>query len=145
MVLRWLGCVVVIGTVSGCFNPQVKNFGFACNVNDVSPCPAGFQCINGYCDDGSGGKNPGTSGGGVDMSAPAIDMAQAQPPATFDMAHAQQSIDMAQPITSVDMAQPNPPDMLMCGGDGAHCTSYKDCCSGHCHSLTTLVCYTPGP
>jgi hypothetical protein len=143
MVLRWLVCVGLVSTLCGCFNPRVKDFGFACNVNDVDPCPAGFQCVNGYCDDGSGGRPPGGGSASVDMSlAATMDMAGAVQ--SIDMAPSNQSLDMAQPPI-IDMAQPPGPDMTppICQPIGGSCTSYKDCCSGHCHSIITPhVCYT---
>ena len=130
-----------------CWNPQVKNLGFACNANDVTPCPSGFQCINGYCDNGSGGPRGNGGGGGSGGGNARVDMT---PAATVDMSEPQQAnvdmsmmppADMAQPQSIVDMAQPAPPDMS-CRPIGASCTSYKQCCSGHCHSSTTFVCYS---
>ena len=78
--------------VSGCFSPDVKNGGFACSMTDDPPCPAGFFCVNGLCQDhpgastgadlatGTGGNGGGGGGGGgggttvVDMAHPAQDM-----------------------------------------------------------------------
>jgi hypothetical protein len=143
MALRWLVVVGLLGTFSGCFNPRVKNLGFACNATDPSPCPGGFQCLNGFCDDGSGGPRP--SGGSPDMShaAPANDLAMTPPAQSVDMAQLQTIMDLAQPQTIVDMAQAPMPDLAKptCQPLNAPCTSYKDCCSGHCHSLSTLVCF----
>jgi hypothetical protein len=130
MALRLLLCVALLGPFSGCFNPRVKNFGFACNANDVLPCPAGFQCRNGYCDDGSGGSPPG-GGTSTDMSMSVA--------TTSDMSQPQ-SRDMAQPVADMTQSIPdlaNGPDMtqVTCQVVGAPCQSHVDCCSGHCHTV----------
>src|SRR5690349_883609 len=116
MRLSWL---LLLG-LGGCWSPHVKNFGFACSPTDRNGCPVGFQCLNGYCDDGSGGANPGTSGNhAVDMSlaSAAADMAQSTAPA--DLAQASQP-DLSRPVA--DMSKPaTPPDLLTCKPDGATC------------------------
>ena len=85
--------MLVIGLAGGCFNPQVKSGGFACSMTDNPPCPQGFFCVDGLCQDHPGmssdedmatgtGGNGGGGGGGGGTSGP--DMAQAP----TDMAHA---------------------------------------------------------
>ena len=83
-------------TSVGCFSPDVKNGGFACSQTDDPPCPAGFFCVNGLCEDhpgngsdnadlstgtgGNGGSGGGGDGGGMsstDMAHPIADLAQA--------------------------------------------------------------------
>ena len=107
--------------VSGCFHPDVKNGGFACSMTDDPPCPAGFSCVNGLCQDhpgastggpdlstgtgGNGGGGGGGGGGGA-MSMP-------------DMAHP--PVDMA--MAPGDMAS------SACGMQGDDCSS-QACCSG---------------
>src|SRR5437868_4570916 len=100
--LRWLVVVCVVGAFSGCFNPRVKNLGFACAASDVNPCPAGFRCLNGYCDDGSGGAAPG---GGVGGNGGGADMTRAEPMNDLS-APAMQSMDLARPQPTTDLAQP---------------------------------------
>lgn len=92
-----------LGLSGGCFHPDVMNGGFACSQTDNPPCPSGFFCVSGLCQDhpgagggdvdlatgtggngGSGGGGGGGGGGGLstDMAHPAGDMAQS----TGDMA-----------------------------------------------------------
>jgi hypothetical protein len=51
---------------SGCYTPKLQNFGFACDSGSIKPCPDGYICRNGFCDDGSGGTPPGGTGGNGD-------------------------------------------------------------------------------
>jgi hypothetical protein len=136
--------LVPLSTVSGCWNPKVKNFGFACSAGDPNGCPTGFQCINGYCDDGSGGQRPGGGNTTVDMSQPAAteDMSDPQSQPGADMSRMAVADMARQPPPIVDMAKGPDMETPMCLPVGAHCTSYKECCSGHCHSSTTFVCFT---
>jgi hypothetical protein len=67
-----LFALALTALIAGCFAPKVKNKGFTCVVD--STCPSGFACVNGLCDDGSGGSPPapvedmamGGNGGGGD-------------------------------------------------------------------------------
>jgi len=55
--------------VAGCYSPKLTNFGFACDSQAPKPCPDGYFCRNGFCDDGSGGTPPATGGNGADDMA----------------------------------------------------------------------------
>jgi hypothetical protein len=130
--LRFLA-LLLVSMGAGCFNPQVKDLGFACSLADVDPCPVGFQCINGFCDNGSGARR-----------TPTADLSAAKP---ADMAQQQSLPDLAKPVIH-DMAKPPLPDMSLppdlmpaCVTDGNACAHSSDCCSGHCHTLSTLVCF----
>ena len=126
--VRWsvlTACLLGLGlglTGGGCFHPDVKNGGFACSQTDNPPCPSGFFCVNGLCEDhpGSGGEvdlstGPGGNGGGGGGSV------------STDMAHPTQ--DMA----GSDMAQPP-----MCAAQGDSCNGNADCCMMVCFLNTCL-------
>lgn len=116
---------------AGCYAPKVKNRGFSCVATQADACPAGFACINGLCDDGSGGAPP----------APVADMAQGNGgggggggggDGSNDMAHATHDMSMPPPV---DMSMPAPPDMASsCVAKGGDCTYHNDsiCCSKYC-------------
>lgn len=120
--VRWCllaACSLGLLLSGGCFKPDVKNGGFACSMTDDPPCPQGFFCVAGLCQDhpgngtveadlstgtgGNGGGGGAGGGGGVmmDMTHPAQDFAQ-------------QAGDMA---------------MAACGMTGDDCSS-TPCCSG---------------
>ena len=121
------------GLAGGCFHPDVKNGGFACSQTDNPPCPSGFFCVAGLCQDhpgvggdpadlstgtggngGGGGTGGGAGGGGGGgMST--------------DMAHP------AQDMTSTDMAQ-----APMCTAQGNPCTANGDCCGMVCFGVCIL-------
>ena len=68
MLRRAMFTLVLLGAAS-CYSPQLSNFGFACDTSAPKPCPDGYYCNNGFCDDGSGGHppaTPGTGGNGSD-------------------------------------------------------------------------------
>lgn len=109
--------------VAGCFHPDVKNGGFACSMTDDPPCPQGFFCVNGLCEDhpgtstdvdfasgGAGGGGGGGTGGGGGGGA------------STDMAHA--SFDLA--TSAPDMAG------AACGMQADPCTNDDDCCNMIC-------------
>jgi hypothetical protein len=111
-----------LGLSGGCFHPDVKNGGFACSMTDSAPCPQGFFCVDGLCQDhpgastaqpdmttGTGGNGGGGGGGGGGGTT------------STDMAHATAD------LSSTDMAQ-----AAMCGMQGAMCTANGDCCKGLC-------------
>jgi hypothetical protein len=117
--VRWTvlaACLIGLGLAGGCFHPDVKNGGFACSMTDDPPCPNGFFCVNGLCQDhpgmstdvdlstGSGGNGGGGGGGGG---------------VSTDMAHV--IFDLATPAG--DMAS------SACGMSGDDCSS-TPCCSG---------------
>jgi len=111
-----------LGLAGGCFHPDVKNGGFACSQTDNPPCPSGFFCVAGLCQDhpgaggedvdlstgtgGNGGGGGGGGGGGMTST---------------DMAHPTQD------LASSDMAQ-----APMCGAQGDSCTNNADCCNMVC-------------
>jgi hypothetical protein len=108
--------VTAAALMAGCYTPKLKNFGFQCDPTAVKPCPDGFFCRNGFCDDGSGGTPPvGTGGNGGD-----VDMAMSEGGdggggsggggGGGDVDMAMSTVDMAQSIP--DMAQA-PPDMVV--------------------------------
>jgi len=125
--VRWsllAACSLTLAlSVAGCFKPDVKNGGFACSMTDNPPCPEGFHCVNGLCEDQSGastggdlatgtggnGGSGGSAGGGGGGGGVSTDMAQS-------------NVDLAQPVG--DMAS------SACGTTGDDCTS-QACCSGH--------------
>ena len=118
---------------AGCFKPDVKNQGFSCEPTDNPPCPEGFFCVNGLCQDHQGpsssgdmstgtGGNGGNGGGGGGGGGGGL------------------STDMAQ--STVDLAQA-PGDMASsgaCGMTGDDCTSQM-CCSGHTCIPGFNVCF----
>lgn len=136
--------------IAGCYSPKLSNFGFACDTQAAKPCPDGYFCRSGFCDDGSGGSPPATGGNGAD------DMAMSQGGGgggggggsaggggggggggnqQQDMAMAQ--ADMAKP--QADMAKPQA-DMVVvntCAHD--ECTSGGALTSG-CSACVTAVC-----
>jgi hypothetical protein len=106
--------------VAGCFKPDVKNGGFACSMTDNPPCPQGFFCVNGLCEDqpGAGGDvadlstgTGGNGGGGGGGGATSLDMAHAP----FDLASS----------SGGDMANGG-----ACGMQGDDCSA-TPCCSAY--------------
>ena len=124
--VRWMlfaACLLGLSFgLAGCFKPDVKNGGFACSMTDDPPCPQGFFCVAGLCQDhpgngtestdlatGTGGNGGGGGGGGGGGTT------------TFDMTHPSQD------LSSTDMAQ-----APMCGAQAASCTNNSDCCNMIC-------------
>jgi hypothetical protein len=121
-------CVLSLSLgLAGCFKPDVKNGGFACSMADNPPCPQGFFCVAGLCQDhpgsgnepvdlatGTGGNGGGGGGGGGGGST------------VFDMSHP------AQDLSSTDMAQSGG----SCGAQFDPCTADSDCCN--------KICFTTG-
>jgi hypothetical protein len=114
----------------------VNNGGFACSMTDSPPCPQGFYCVAGLCQDhpGTGSEAPdmstgtggnggtGGTGGGGGGSSTSTDMAQA----SFDLSH---------PAGS-DMASSGG----ACGMQGDDCSS-QPCCSAYiCFPSPFNVC-----
>jgi hypothetical protein len=103
-----LGLTLAAG---GCFDPDLKNRGFACTSNDDGQCPVGYYCVGGYCQDSPGASNPGgvAVGGGSqptdDMFAATGDLATGGD--VFDMAHG--APDLGHHHGPADMAK-LPPD-----------------------------------
>jgi hypothetical protein len=60
---------LAMALIAGCYTPKLNNFGFACDSQAAKPCPDGYFCHNGFCDDGSGGTPPATGGNGADDMA----------------------------------------------------------------------------
>jgi hypothetical protein len=139
--------------VAGCYSPKLSNYGFACDSQAPKPCPDGYFCHNGFCDDGSGGAPPATGGNGAD------DMAMSQGGGgggggsaggggggggAEDMAMSVQ--DMAMP--PADMAKP-PADMVVvstCKHDecttGAALTKSCSACANAVCTKDSLCCNT---
>lgn len=101
----------------GCYNPSVKNGGFACSGPEDGQCPSGFFCVNGLCQDlPSGVGNGGNNQNGPDLSRSIDDMATGE---NADLSHLHASIDMA------NGAKPDlslPPDM----------TTLNSCAHNYC-------------
>jgi hypothetical protein len=136
-VVRSMCAVTLLGVAfAGCFNPNVKDGGFACNMSDNPPCPTGFECVDGLClrpgevphsfdmqgsggnggsggggghggFGGSGGGGGGGTNGGHDMAHPVLDMAHGDGGSS-------------------------------CGASGAFCTQSSDCCSNACFLILCL-------
>ena len=129
--VRWTvlaACSLLLGLSGGCFQPDVKNGGFACSMTDDPPCPHGFFCVSGLCQDhpgagggdvdlstGTGGNGGGGGGGGGGMT-------------TTDMTHPTQD------MTSTDLAQ-----APMCGAQGDPCTKNGDCCNMVCFGVFCVL------
>ena len=132
---------------AGCYQPKLKNFGFACDSSAPKPCPDGYFCRSGFCDDGTGGSPPASGGNGSDQ-----DMAMSSGGGgggggggsagggggggggSDDMAVSVQ--DMAQPVQ--DLAKPA--DMAK-----TSTCSHDECTSGSaltksCSACATAVC-----
>jgi hypothetical protein len=119
----------------GCFNPKVKSGGFLCDLNQSSPCPSGFYCVNGVCVDqplasGSADLAVGGGGGGGAGGGPVAgdDLSQA----LLDMSHSHHMHDFSQ--TSGDLSQP-----------GGNTCAHSICVTGsklqsNCDPCVTQVC-----
>lgn len=130
----WIFAACAFGlAVSGCFNPHVNNGGFACSSTDPDPCPVGFYCVSGLCQDQPGGGGNGGVGGNGNGSA---DMSIASLPGDMSSATAKHDLSMHPPDLShvADLSQA-PPDLLQCGAPGTLCFFDSDCCSGSCGFL----------
>lgn len=134
---------VISVMAAGCYQPKLTNFGFACDSTAPKPCPDGYFCHNGFCDDGSGGTPPATGGNGAD------DMAMSQGGGgggggggsagggggggggqQQDMAMSVQ--DMAQPPKDFAMSQPDMVVVTTCAHD--------ECTAGTKLSKTCSMC-----
>ena len=144
--LRVAITVAAAALAAGCYQPKLKNFGFQCDASAPKPCPDGYFCRNGFCDDGAGGVPPGGNGGnGGDQ-----DMAMSEGVGggggggsgggggggggTQDMATSAQEMAHA----AQDMAKPA--DMVVvstCAHD--ECTTGSKLTSG-CSACVTAVC-----
>jgi hypothetical protein len=122
----------------GCFNPKIKNGGFACDPSTGSACPAGFYCVNKLCVDsplgngGNGGGGGGGSGGSQDLSMPDNTVA--------DMAKMSTMQDLAM-APGPDLAMPPGPDM----SKPVNTCSHSPCSSGglldqNCSSCVNMFC-----
>jgi hypothetical protein len=111
-----------LGLAGGCFHPDVMNGGFACSQTDDPPCPSGFSCVSGLCQD-----HPGAGGGDVDLATGTGGNGggggggAGGGTTSADMAHPSQD------LSSSDMAQ-----APMCGAQGAACSGNGDCCMMVC-------------
>lgn len=120
--VRWTVLTACLLGLAGCFNPTVKDGGFACSSTDTPPCPSGFFCVSGYCV-----KNPGQT------VAPA-DLAMASAPGDLASSGGGGS-DFSSSTMPQDLAQPPGADLAtppMCGASNAPCSKAADCCSKVC-------------
>ncbi len=123
--VRWCllaACSLGLALSAGCFKPDVKNGGFACSMTDNPPCPQGFFCVGGLCEDhpgtstdgdmatGTGGNGGGGGSGGGGGGSTMLDMAHG-----------------SQDLSSTDMAQ-----SPMCGAQLSACNGNSDCCNMVC-------------
>lgn len=136
--MRWCifaACVFGFSS-SGCFNPKIKSGGFACSTADPTPCPSGFYCVNGLCQDHPGGGAGGAGGvggnGDPDMAMSTGDMSNIV--AGNDLSSTGGAPDLSQPPVQ-DMAT-TPPDMVKCAAPGTFCLSGSGCCSKSCTLFT---------
>jgi hypothetical protein len=114
--------LVLVG--SGCYSPGIKNKGFACNPQVEPPCPSGFFCVDGLCQDKPGTSSGGIGGVGSDGGAPDLSTSMHGGDFDFSMPSAADQ-SMAPP----DLAKP------MCLPANSACLVDTDCCS---HKCTTL-------
>jgi hypothetical protein len=147
--LRPLLCTLAASLLvaGGCFNPRVKNGGFACSGSDDGQCPSGYYCVSGYCLDTPNGLAPGGSGGGNgqdlsqgpvrDLSSVVEDMSQLQ---SIDMAQGGNIADMTQPVQDMTSSTGNSCAHSYCTTGTALdsscdpcvkaiCNHYKNCCN----------------
>ena len=137
---------LAMALAAGCYTPKLKNFGFACDSSAPHPCPNGFICRQGFCDDGSGGTPP-TGGNGAD------DMAMSSGGGGGggggggvggggggggDQDMAMSVADMAKPLQ--DMAKAPLPDMVV-----VSTCAHDECTTGSalvksCSACATAVC-----
>jgi hypothetical protein len=130
--------------VSGCYAPSVRNDGYACDPTADKPCPDGFRCIDGVCDDGSGGGPRTTPVPGADLAMMSVDQDMAMSGQPGDDLATKPAADLAQ--TPADLAQ-TPPDLAQTPPDlaqacvplGGACQQDADCCSDWC-SYSTWHC-----
>jgi hypothetical protein len=129
--VRWCvfaACVFGLSS-SGCFSPKVKPGGFSCSTSDSSPCPSGFYCVAGLCQDTPGGGG-GVGGNGSADLAVAVSGDMSVTSRLRDMGSTSMP-DMAQASID-DLSQP-PDDMTTtCKSAGSLCSSSSSCCSGVC-------------
>jgi hypothetical protein len=125
--------VILALALVGCYAPSIRNQGYACDPTEEYSCPVGYRCIDGLCDDGSGGHPRMDPPAADDMAMTTSgddDMASKAP---ADQATAV-GADMAQ--SPPDMAQA-PPDMAQsCTPLGGACVNDSDCCSQWCNWST---------
>jgi len=154
LVHRVVQAVLALGTaalVAGCYTPKLKNFGFACDSSSAKPCPNGYFCNNGFCDDGTGGSPPAGTGGNGSVEDMAMSSGGSGGGGGGGSAGGggggggggMSSNDMAMPVQ--DMAQSIPdmaksPDMVVvssCKHD--ECTT-GSALSKSCSACATAVC-----
>jgi hypothetical protein len=131
--------LLLVGAAS-CYNPSIRNQGYACDPTEEYSCPVGFRCIDGLCDDGSGGHPRMNPTNGDDMATGSASDDMAMTPGGDDMAR---SAPADQATASPDMAQAPPdlahapPDMAQsCTPLGGSCINDSDCCSQWCNWST---------
>jgi hypothetical protein len=130
--------VLALLFVCSCYSPRLRNRGYACDQRDPKPCPDGYACVDGICDNGAGGPGPIARSQDLSIAASGDDMAES----TADLA--QTVGDMAKPIAIPDLAQPlvdlaqSPPDLApSCVALDGYCPHDDSvCCSKWCNYNT---------
>jgi hypothetical protein len=130
--VRFAVALLAFATLPACYDPQVKDRGYLCNAQDPSPCPDGYQCVNGFCDNGSSrtttqGVADGSTG---DSATRPPDLAGQTPVSNPDLSSPDPTPDLSpMPTPGPDMTPA--PSCVPTGGD---CTYHNDaiCCSSYC-------------
>ena len=146
-VVHGVWALATLALAAGCYQPKLQNFGFSCDPQAFKPCPDGYFCRNGFCDDGSGGTPPPGTGGNGDG-----DMAMSNGgggggggggSAGGGGGGGGGQPDMAMPVQDMAMASPDlaqPPDMVVVSS-----CAHDECTTGtrltkSCSACATAVC-----
>jgi hypothetical protein len=116
--------VVLVG-VGGCYSPGIKNKGFACSPAVEPPCPSGFFCVDGLCQD-KPGTSSGVGGVGGDAGSGGDLSMSTSGGGDKDLSTSSSYVDMA---TEPDLRKP------ACYPASTSCLTNDQCCSLHCTPL----------